>query len=83
MAGLRGDGTDVSRYRPQRLSRELAASAHTAVTFEPDLSPYLPERCPVERWRVSAVSDGFAVAREAIRERVEQLVARLAAAEQS
>jgi len=79
VAAMRSDGCDVSRYRPQRLNREIATFAFAAITFEPDLSPYLPEGCPVERWTVPAVSDGYAAARDAIRERVERLITRLAA----
>lgn len=79
VTGLRGDGFDVSGYRPQRLTRDLAAPARMAVTFESDLGDYLPAGCPVERWTVPAVSDGYALARGAIRECVERLVASLAA----
>ena len=79
VTGMRGDGFDVSGYRPQRLSRDLAAPARVAVSFEPDLGPYLPAGCPMEHWSVPAVSGGYAVARDAIRERVERLIERLAA----
>src|SRR5690242_4390406 len=67
VAGLRGDGYDVSRVVPNRLTRELAAPARVAVSFEPDLSPYVPQGCHVERWSVPAVSDDYAIARDAIK----------------
>jgi arsenate reductase len=78
-AGMRGDGYDVGGHVPARLTRELAAEARIAITFEPDLSAYLGATCTVERWDVPAVSDGYAIARDAIRARVDRLVAELAA----
>ena len=78
VAGMRSDGFDVGGYRPQRLSRALATFACTAVTFQPDLGSYLSEGCSIERWDVPAVSDGYPAARDAIRRRVERLIARLA-----
>jgi protein-tyrosine-phosphatase len=77
VAGLRGDGYDVSRVVPNRLTRELAAPARVAVSFEPDLSPYVPQGCHVERWSVPAVSDDYAIARDAIKARVDALLGRL------
>jgi arsenate reductase (thioredoxin) len=78
VAGMRGDGYDVSRRIPLTLTRELAAPARVAITFEPDLEPYVGSACRVERWEVPAVSDDYAVARDAIRARVDRLVAGLA-----
>jgi arsenate reductase (thioredoxin) len=78
VAGMRGDGYDVSRRIPLTLTRELAAPARVAITFEPDLEPYVGSACRVERWGVPAVSDDYAVARDAIRARVDRLVAGLA-----
>ena len=77
VAGMRGDGYDVSRRIPLTLTRELAARARVAVTFEPDLEPYVGSACRVERWAVPAVSDDYAVARDAIWARVNRLVAGL------
>jgi len=78
VAGMRGDGFDVSRHVPERLTRELAAPARIAITFDPDLEPYVGSACRVERWEVPAVSDDYALARDAIRARVDGLVAALA-----
>jgi protein-tyrosine-phosphatase len=78
VAGMRGDGYDVTRRIPLTLTRELAAPARVAITFEPDLGPYVGSACRVERWEVPAVSDDYAVARDAIRARVDRLVAGLA-----
>lgn len=78
VAGMRGDGFDVSRRVPERLTRELAAPARLAISFEPDLEPYVGSPCRVERWEVPAVSDDYAAARDAIWGRVERLVAALA-----
>jgi arsenate reductase len=78
VAGMRGDGYDVSARTPLRLTRELAAPARVAVSFEPDLAPYVPAGCAVERWAVPAVSDDYAIARDAIRARVDGLIGKLA-----
>jgi len=78
VAGMRGDGYDVSRRIPLTLTRELAAPARVAITFEPDLEPYVGSACRVERWAVPAVSDDYTVARDAIWARVDRLVAALA-----
>jgi arsenate reductase len=78
VAGMRGDGYDVSRRIPLTLTRELAEPARVAITFEPDLEPYVGSACRVERWEVPAVSDDYAVARDAIRARVDRLIAGLA-----
>jgi hypothetical protein len=69
---------DVSRRIPLTLTRELAAPARVAITFEPDLEPYVGSACRVERWAVPAVSDDYTVARDAIWARVDRLVAALA-----
>ena len=76
-AGMRGDGYDVSRVVPKHLTRELAAPAFVAVSFEPDLSEYVPRGCIVERWSVPAVSDDYGIARDAIKVRVDELISRL------
>jgi arsenate reductase (thioredoxin) len=78
VAGMRGDDYDVSAYTPLRLTCELAAPARVAISFEPDLAQYVPAGCAVEHWSVPAVSDGYAVARDAIRARVDRLVDKLA-----
>ena len=78
VAGMRGDGYDVSARTPLRLTRELASPARVAVSFEPDLSEYVPKGCLVERWSVPAVSDDYAIARDAIKARVDGLMAKLA-----
>lgn len=77
VAGMRGDGYDVSERTPLRLTRELAAPARIAVSFEPDLSEYVPKGCLVEHWPVPAVSDGYAIARDAIKARVDALMTNL------
>lgn len=78
VAGMRGDGYDVSTRTPLRLTRELASPARVAVSFKPDLSEYVPKGCLVERWSVPAVSDDYAIARDAIKARVDELMAKLA-----
>ena len=77
VAGMRGDGYDVSARTPLRLTRELAAPARIAVSFEPDLSAYVPQSCIVEHWAVPAVSDDYGIARDAIKARVDALIAKL------
>ena len=78
VAGMHGDGYDVSARTPLRLTRELAAPAHIAVSFEPDLAGHVPHGCIVECWSVPAVSDDYAIARDAIRARVDGLIGKLA-----
>ena len=78
IAGMKQDGFDVSRHVPARLTRAVAAPARVAVTFGPDLDPYVDPRCRVERWDVPAVSDDYAAASAAIRVRVDALVSGLA-----
>ncbi len=77
VAGMRGDGYDVSTRTPLRLTLELAAPARIAVSFEPDLAEYVPAGCIVERWGVPAVSEDYAIARDAIKARVDALIAKL------
>jgi arsenate reductase (thioredoxin) len=77
VAGMRGDGYDVSDRAPLRLTRKLAAPARIAVSFEPELADYVPPGCLVERWSVPAVSDDYAIARNAIRARVDELIEKL------
>ncbi len=77
VAGLRGDGFDVTSRVPRRLTPELAAEARHIVSFGPDVAAYAPKGRAIERWDVPAVSDGYAVARAEIRGRVERLLARL------
>jgi hypothetical protein len=74
---MRGDGYDVSARTPLRLTRELAAPARVAVSFEPDLGAYVPPGCIVERRNVPAVSDDYTIARDAIKARVDGLLAKL------
>ena len=47
VAGMRGDGYDVSKVVPKRLTRELAAPARVAISFDPDLSASVPAGCTV------------------------------------
>ena len=77
VAGMRGDGYDVSGRTPLRLTSELAAPARVAVSFEPELAEYVPTGCIVERWNVPAVSDDYAIARDAIKSRVDGLLSKL------
>lgn len=78
VAGLRGDGFDVTSRAPRRLTPELAAEARHIVSFGPDVAAYAPTGRAIERWDdVPAVSDDYAIARTEIRARVERLLARL------
>lgn len=77
VAGMKGDGFDVSRRKPQRLTKDVASPARVAVSFGPDLAGFAAPTCRVEQWDVPAVSDDYAIARTAIKARVERLVAGL------
>ena len=78
VAGMRGDGFDVGRVVPRLLSRDLLAGARIAITFEPDIAPYVAPGCIVERWSVPAVSDDYGIARDAIKARVDAFISKLA-----
>ena len=77
VAGLKGDGFDVSRRKPQRLTKDVAAPARIAISFGPELGGVIAPSCKIEQWDVPAVSDDYAIARTAIKARVERLVAGL------
>ena len=77
VAGMRGDGYDLSRRIPVRLTRELAAPARRAISFEPELADYVAPGCIVESWSVPAVSEDYGIARDAIKARVDALIATL------
>jgi len=71
VAGLAGDGFDVSGRVPLRLTPALAADAVAIVSFGPDIAAVGPASAPIARWHdMPAVSDDYATARDAIRTRV-------------
>jgi arsenate reductase len=77
--GLRGDGIDVSRQRPQRVSAEGLADAAHIVSFGCDLSAIAPAGVAIDRWDdCPAVSDGYPTARDFIAAGVERLLRQLA-----
>lgn len=74
--GLLEDGIDVRGRRPRPVTGEALAKACHVVSFGCDLKGMLPPGLAVERWDdVPAVSDGFAVARDAIVARLPRLLA--------
>jgi hypothetical protein len=73
--GLLRDGLDVSGHQPRRVTREELAAARRVVSFGCDLGEVAPPDLAVERWDdVPMVSDGFAVARDAIVARVRRFL---------
>lgn len=80
VAGLAGDGFDVSGRTPLRLTPPLVAGAAAIVSFGPDVAAVAPAPVPVTQWNdMPAVSDDYAVARDAIRTRVAALFTQLSA----
>ena len=75
--GMKADGFDVSRRKPQRLTKDVASPARVAVSFGPDLAGFVAPTCRVEQWDVPAVSDDYAIARTAIKARVDGLISKL------
>jgi arsenate reductase len=74
VAGLAGDGFDVSGRVPLRLTPALVARAAAIVSFGPDIAAVGPASVPITRWHdMPAVSDDYAIARDAIRARVTTL----------
>jgi protein-tyrosine-phosphatase len=80
LAGLSIDGIDVHEYRPRQVTTERLAAATHVVLCGCELSPSFATISSVERWDdLPFVSDGYDAARTAIVERVDDLLARLAA----
>jgi arsenate reductase len=80
VAGLKGRGIDVSRYRPTLIAAGQLADADLIVSFACDAGRRLASSKPEERWdECPAVSDDFDVAWTFITGRVENLISRLAA----
>jgi arsenate reductase len=74
VAGLAGDGFDVTGRMPLRLTPALVASAVAIVSFGPDIATVGPASVTVTYWHdMPAVSDDYATARDAIRARVTTL----------
>ncbi|MBI2216007.1 MAG: chromate resistance protein [Candidatus Rokubacteria bacterium] len=74
--GLTADGLDAPAGRPRRATLYDVRSASRVVTFGCDLGRLAPEAAHVDDWPdVPAVSDGYETARDAIRERVDRLIA--------
>jgi arsenate reductase len=75
VAGLAGDGIDVRNYTPRRATRERLAVAHQVVSMGCDIAGVAPEHITPTSWdNLPMVSDGYAAARNAIVERLGQLL---------
>ena len=75
VAGLARDGFAVAGRRPIRATSDLLAGAARVVSFGPDVGELVPPGTPVERWHdMPAVSDDYAIARDAIAGRVAALI---------
>ena len=75
IAGLAADGIDVRGYKPRRVTPEQLAAATRVVSFGCSLGELLPATSSVARWDdVPMVSDGYARARDAIVDRVQELL---------
>jgi arsenate reductase (thioredoxin) len=75
IAGLADDGIDVAGYRPLQATTARLILPSRVVTFACDISELAPSSARVDHWDdVPMVSDGYAVARAAIVERLEQLL---------
>ena len=77
---LRGDGFEVGGFTPQRLAKEDLAGARYVVAIGAD-SPLLaqPGAARVERWNdIPPASEPYAASRDRMRERIQELLAKLA-----
>jgi arsenate reductase (thioredoxin) len=75
VAGLAGDGFEVSGRTPQRVTSDSLARAAAVVSFGPDLAGLAPPGLAIEQWDdMPAVSDDYATARDAIRARVAMFI---------
>jgi protein-tyrosine-phosphatase len=73
--GLLAEGIDVRGLRPRAVTGADVAGASRVVAFGCDVNAVTPDGVPVEQWPdIPAVSDGYAIARERIGARVDQLV---------
>jgi arsenate reductase len=64
VAGMAGDGFDVSGRVPLRLTPALVASAAAIVSFGPDIGAVGAASAPITCWHdMPAVSDDYAIAR--------------------
>jgi arsenate reductase len=80
IAGFKSRGIDVSQYRPALVAADALDDADLIVSFACDAGRRLAPGRPEERWdECPAVSDDFDVAWAFIADRVERLIARLAA----
>jgi arsenate reductase (thioredoxin) len=80
VAGLTGDGFDVSGRTPLRLTPAFVAHAAAIVSFGPDIAAVAPARVPVRHWNdMPAVSDDYAIARDSIHARVATFFAEMTA----
>lgn len=75
LAGLRADGIDLGPLRPAQVTQAMARRAARIVSFGPRLDQLVPAGRRVEAWEVPAVSDDYAIARDAIVARVRALLA--------
>jgi protein-tyrosine-phosphatase len=75
--GLAGDGLAAAPARPRPVTLYDLQRAARVVTFGCEVTP--PAGVAVDRWEVPAISDGYEAARDRIVEKVDRLVAELAA----
>ena len=75
-SGLRADGLDVSAWKPKQVGDDDVRAAKKVVTLACELpkAKAAPAEKLIEWQDVPAVSDGYAAARAAIVERVEELL---------
>jgi len=76
---LLAEGIDIGAFRPEPLSASDVEQARVVVSFSEDLGALSPIRAPDRVWAdLPALSDNYAVARDAIFSQVQRLVAELA-----
>jgi hypothetical protein len=75
--GLAGEGLTAAPARPRPVTLYDLETASRVVSFGCDVVP--KAGVVVDQWDVPAISDGYGAARDRIVEKVERLVAELAA----
>ena len=80
--GLHSDGVDVAAFVPQRLTTADIESAIAVVVFDVNLDAFNPTHRPVARWNnTPSVTTDYRWARDAILQRIDDLIQQLWSAE--
>lgn len=78
IAGLTNDAFEIDGWKPEKVSTQDVGKAYKVVTFDCSVPANDPESLEVVEWNgTPSISKDYNVARNAIKEKVEQLVKKL------